>query len=390
MICRSVRAKGRWWPSRNPLQGLDEAGYAEVIGSAEYVNGYLKIISFRLATMMEDEILRRALLRRIQSAEAKEVNLAAVAIKNQGILNALSADFHSEIIKKGIEGRLAEEIIRGNSDAEAFLKVSQSLFGLRLRLYTPESGVWNTDEAMPVFHNPTTDESVTRFYEGFAPNGQPTSIDFHAKEVPYPLLYLSQDENFFRRPENLPIQASTMETYPLNHRNHIGSMHVIWHVLSDLIKPPRIYADGGTHDPCYHERKVYLSWITISDAHEGRYSGYPEIFTNVKLKYPTGWTWQTTHLIEVNEVDVLYSYSPAVEICNHSGETCDFYPYFPYPKEDHVVYEVKEDDPFPNPDDKVAKWNHVPTSDNVIQLAEDSYVVTSWPQHARINVGSNY
>ena len=234
---------------------------------------------------------------------------------------------------------------------------------------TPPSGAWATDEALPVFHNPITDESETDYFEGFNPDGTPAKFDFGVEEVPFPFLYVEQDEGFFYKPENRPDKekGSGASVYqeiktPFDHRYGMLSL------MEDLVLPNALFADSGIHDECYHEgRELYLSAIQILDDHESKILGKPEIYTKCQLEHADvgGWNSQKVYFDFVDSVGFVYdgdNYIPVpVEVFNHSGQDWDFDPYWPHPEEDWARYRVKEEDLWPNGDDRVARWREVPS-----------------------------
>ena len=196
----------------DPFRGSDEQGHAAGIGTPEAVDQYLKIIAARLAVLMADESTRRIILDEVQLAGTQEANLAAIALRHPSVLAGLSSGFRAAVAQKGVSGRLAA-IVAQSTDSEGVLKVSQALFGLELSVLVPEGDRLNPAEPLPVFHNPITDESVTEVYEGFDPDGQAITFGFSREgvQLPYSILYLSQDEDFFRLPGNRLHSATTTD-----------------------------------------------------------------------------------------------------------------------------------------------------------------------------------
>ena len=384
----------------NPLQGLDEEGYATAIGSPESMEGYLKIISRRVALAMKNKDVRRRLFEEIQLSADGTVNLAEVAGKNATVLAALSGGFQADLVEKGITGRLAEEMIRGDTDAQAFLKVSKALFGLQVRLALPEGHTWNSSQALPVFHNPITDESVTESFEGYNPDGTEVKFNFGVKQAPYPFLYVHQDEKYFRRAENLPLsseEGSAGPRAPQEMHTPQGVRLGLFFLLPQLILPDPVYAGQSPHDNCFSERKLVLRGIKIFENFEHNIFSKPEIYSysQVQYKYPGNAEWKPKNA-PLDFVDKPnYAYGPdneipvPITIYSHSGETCDNYNYWPHPKEDWAIYRIKEWDPWPNPPDKVAKWINVPSSNDHIHLIyRNSLSTNGWMQKANITVGS--
>ena len=240
------------------FKGMDEVGYVEGMGNPRNVDIYLKVVSARLAALMQDKRLRIALLARIHQAENKQVNLADLVLESQRIMDNLSNGFKGEIDDKGVSGKSGTEVIGGDTNADAPVEIPHALFGLQVRLVVPGTGNWNTYKAMPVFHSPTTEEALMDYYEGFNPDGTPVKLDFHIAEAPYPFLYLNQEEEFFRKAENRPKPRSGGKVGMREHPAPLKHRHSLLFLLPDLFLRPAVYADNTQHNAGQMEK--YCVW----------------------------------------------------------------------------------------------------------------------------------
>ncbi len=228
-------------------------------------------------------------------------------------------------------------------------------------------------------------------------------------DVPYPLLFVRFDEEFFWKPENAVTGSAWHEAVPDPSeivRQHFG-FHGTWKIISDLVMPPAVYANNPNgHESCYHYNKLDLWSIKIYNDWEPALLEPPEIFTQTRLVYrfvpgnPTSpGSWPKDNVFFNNQVveeDYLYdsndeSWLPK-HIFGHGTDTCNWDSEWDYNSvKDHAHIGVKEYDGGWSGNDKLAKWKDVPTeSPCIISLNANSkyaYTGNNWNEDAIISIG---
>lgn len=374
----------------NPYLGKTEEEYIERFGSGSNVTKLLQLVAEKFAEAANDSAIRADIIDELGKS-SESVSLTSLLTGVDGFSTKISEDFKSDVSDLGVTGDLGTQVIPAGSDEDALMKVAHVLYGLRVLLVMPKSGVWSTDQAMPVYYNPTTDEDDTDYYQGYNPDGTAAKFDFEASDAPYPFLYVHQDEKFFRRPENRP-STTYQPADPI--QQHFG----LEIPFEKWLLPTAAFADNaGGHHNCYHDHQLYLTAIRIHDNHEGNLFSNPEIFTRTKLEHANQGGWNNGEVIDpfdrVNDIDVWYDGDNVlvnpVLIFNHAGYTCDFYPNYPHPDETDAKYRVLEEDPYPNPHDKMSRWNDVATGLGNVHLDHEDSDGGSWAKTADIVVHSD-
>ena len=347
-----------------PLKGLDEQGYTDAIGSAENMDKLLKLIAGRVVGLMNNNTHRGNLLNKLKNMTEGKANLSAVAIEFPEIGNELSRDFKSSMSSEGIGGSLVTQTVANDLDKEAFLGISQSLFGLQAQLIIPSSGTWNTEASMPVFHMPVLDESETTHFDGFNPDGSSISLS-KAEGIPYPFVYLRDDEEFFIKPENIPTnQDPEMSWEPRDY---------LWDTMVTLAGVSRAWADRPDgHESCYDEYEIDGVGLWWEHDHEGQPNDDdPEMYTLIALQYKyneddyyEAWDpYKRKNLYDADLKKRWNNLSPRPRFYWHSYKDCDFsWDWSWHPEGDHAIFEVWEKDNGFNQDDPVGKWRDVPTT----------------------------
>ena len=133
---------------------------------------------------------------------------------------------------------------------------------------------------------------------------------------------------------------------------------------------------------------MWLRKIKIYNNHESGDDDNPEIYTRTKGVILSGYV--NKKLKKCNTVGYLYTESNSdwlhIRIYPTSGEYCASEDPDDYAK---VHYRVKEEDTWPNPDDKVAQWRNVWSVDSMIALDRDDCDTSDgWEDNADIWVGS--
>ena len=209
---RQTQAEAKHVQSYNPFAGLDEAGYAKGIGSPEAVETYLEIFAKRLAQLMDNPDVRQKLADSLTVENGQEANLAEIALSHPTLLSFLGTGFKAAVEAKKLTGELAQDATtEAITDQDAMLTVAQGLFGLRVKVRSPNDQTpgWDGSNPIPVFHNPITDELDTEWVKGYDPDGTQRQFAFGSRP-PYQILYVFQDEEFFDRPGNAPATAAAV------------------------------------------------------------------------------------------------------------------------------------------------------------------------------------
>ena len=104
------------------------------------------------------------------------------------------------------------------------------------------------------------------------------------------------------------------------------------------------------------------------------------------------------HYVQADKVNTRYppEGSTYKEIYKHAGVRCKYEVFLPetvynHGREDELWVKVYEDDAPPNPDDDVGEWKRVgmyPTGN--VALDPDHYRAHGSPQHAEVNLHTNY
>ena len=369
-----------------PLRGLDEDGYFASFGSAENMDKYLDLIAKRLAALMNDSAKRGQLLTTLNGEEGKLRNLADLIIHLPEVQGAVTSGFNAAMKAEVSTGQLATQHLANETDVNAFLKLSESLYGLQTHLAVPETGTWDWSAPLPVFRTPILDESVTQYFEGFNPDGSEALIDFEATELPYPLLYIHFDEEFFWKPENAVASddPDPSEQLARDIEEALQPKHGMWSVISDLVKPPPLFAHSSTHDfpsedhaECYEDYHTKIVGFEIYEDRESKILGKPEIITNARFEHMYNeegddYEWEKYKEVykKVDKVDSRYIHTSSRWLLKkypwpHGTRTCTDWDEWEHDDDkDDAHFGVIEEDLPPNDDDKMAKWKFIGTDRN--------------------------
>ena len=376
---------GKIVASHDPFPGADEqVERAGRIGAPENVRALLQIYARRLAMSLNDSRLRTRIIGSLDRSDRDGLNLGDILISQPSTLATLADGFAAEATNK-IDGDL-RDVIASKADADALLAAAQGIFGLKISLVDP-LGAYNGTTPLHVYHNPITDESITKWIEGFDSHGDPVTIPFSSGgyQGSTPFLYVSQDEDSSdeRLGDFSAVPKPTHQSLLSYGRKILGLF------VTD------VFANGSI-DACYHDESTYLTLFKFTDDHEG--VGSPEMKIRISIKYeygnvPDNGNYNYTSADNVNTKYPL-SGDPHIEIFKHSGLPCVgdlFNPGIWYEKEDELTIRVREYDTWPNPDDDVGYWTGVPIhpTGNVTLYPTHSSA-SGTPQDAYVSLHTNF
>ena len=199
--------------------------------------------------------------------------------------------------------------------------------------------------------------------------------------VPYQSLYVFQDEEFFQRPENTPIALADT---PSPYRPFFG-------VVSDLIFPifpTPVYAATADDDNCGDRAQLWISGIRIYNTHESN-DNNPEIYALTGgriLKKDIRKDLRYVNKINKVYSEDDYSWLPALVVSGERTNTATTSIRRITPRFD---WRIMEDDRWPNPDDKVARWRDTWTVyDRIYLPRSDCTSGDNWEDNADLWVGS--
>ncbi len=386
---------------RDPFSGLDEQGHMDGVGSADTYRAYLQILTRRLALVLADESARNAIVMGIGKAEDQEANIAKLLASQPALLAKVAAGFKQDVDAASVDARLPN-IIKGMSDQNALLSVSEALFGLEIRLID-ENGSYRGHTPIDIFHDPVIDEKDVERYEGFDPEGSPTTMPFDMRDFvrTAPFFYVQQDEQFFRSPGNAITAVLDRPASPQSRPTLYAGLRPL---LSLLVKPA--YADDNIPS-CYHDQSVYVTRFIFFDDHDPG-SG-ADMYFKTRVSHPnigsqwdevTGWRYNWW---DADEEDTEYPKSGQKypEVLKHTGYSCKGQVFDSgnslYDHEDDLTLQVLDEDPGWNPDDRIGQWRYIRTFENngIHYLDADHYAAYSSPQDCEVYIfhaapGGNY
>lgn len=376
--------------SYDPFNGLDEDDHFANVGDADAYRTYLQIFARRLATGLANADVRAA----FRNADLS--NITKTMDSNPAALAVLSEGFVKQIGEVGLSGNLAD-IISGYNDEKAFLAAAEALYGLEVSLVDPK-GLYGGNTPIEVYHTPVLDEKDTDVFEGFDPDGNAVTMPFDPASMKRSdsFFFINYDEDFFYREANRPLAKT--EPVPHLRTTFLASLDPRNLVVT------RAWAHGShggnsSIPSCYHGDSIFIARFRFSDAHEGNGTPPEMVFTYEPVHRHFAHPWNNSlnpRSRRYEKADKINTDYPEKgdkypEIYFHAGLPCvgEVFPsgtsgYF---KEDYIHFKWVEEDLWPNPDDKVAKWRTVDLDGNGnIYLHETHHTTSGTPQHAKTNL----